>query len=76
MLWCGTRCGGSSGGPWGPPFPPYHPRWQQEQAAEPAGVQGGGRREFGGLKQEDQQPIFNSSFECEVSLVLKKAPGK
>lgn len=39
---------------------------------------GGGKeeREFAGLKQEDRPSIFNCSFECEVSPVLKKAPGK
>lgn len=31
---------------------------------------------FRGLKQEDQQPIFNGSFECEVSPMLKKARGE
>lgn len=32
--------------------------------------------EFAGLKREDQGSIFNHSFECKVSPVLKKAPGK
>lgn len=42
------------------------------------GVLGGGKegREFTGLKGEDQRSIFNCSFECEVSPMLKKAPGK
>lgn len=70
--WGWARPGGSSG----VPTPPASPilAWGGRAVKH-----GDGRKRksaFRGLKQEDQQPIFNGSFECEVSPMLKKARGE
>ena len=65
-----------------PPTSPLHHPIADGRAGgageRPVGVRGGRKeeKEFAGLKREDQRPIFNCSFECEVSPMLKKAPGK